>query len=87
MYTNKMDHYEAAENKILAKEAASVLETGGILQIKYEDTCVTLTYEDMMEYVRYRKVALACKEVNPSLTILAPTYFFQKYRPQVISKK
>jgi hypothetical protein len=82
-----MDHSEVAENKILAKEAASVLEAGGILQITLEGTRLTLTSEDIREYARYRQVGLACKEVNPSVTVLGPTDFYSKYRPKVISKQ
>jgi hypothetical protein len=81
-----MDHSEIAENKIIAKEAASILEAGGILQITLEGTRLTLTSEDIREYARYRQIGLACKKVNSSVTVLGPTDWFHKYKPKVISK-
>jgi len=70
-----------------ANIVASILKAEKSVDILYGTTCISLTFNDMMEYAKYRKVGLACKEVCPSVTVLNPTDWYRKYRPTMISKR
>jgi hypothetical protein len=70
-----------------AEFVLSVLKAGGVCELSYGTTCISLTFNDMKEYAKYRKVGLACKEVCPSVTVLNPTDWYHKYKPTLISKK
>lgn len=66
---------------------AAVLRAGGDVEISSDNIEISLTFEDLIEYKKYRDVGLAVKEVRPSVTILGPIEWYRKYKPAKISKK